>query len=77
MIGMKSEPGRSVASKVAAIMLAFADCDTCTVTELSRRTGLPLSTCHRLVAQLAAQRLLERIDDARYLRPGLALRVLA
>ncbi len=43
-----------------------------TVTELARRTGLPLTTTHRLAGELVAGGALERGEDGRY-RIGLRL----
>ena len=36
-----------------------------TLTEISERTGLALSTCHRIVASLVAGGFLDRGDDRR------------
>jgi IclR helix-turn-helix domain len=41
--------GRSVVSKVSAVMGAFAFDRKLTITDIARWTGLPLSTVHRLV----------------------------
>jgi DNA-binding IclR family transcriptional regulator len=45
---------------------------TLTLSDIARRTGLPLTTTHRLVAELATWGALERDDDGRY-RIGLRL----
>jgi DNA-binding IclR family transcriptional regulator len=45
---------------------------TLTLSEISRLAGLPLSTAHRLVAELTARAMLERSEDGRY-RVGLRL----
>lgn len=66
MAGNSTEPGQSVTSRVAAILLAFTDCDVRSLTEIARRTGLPVSTAHRLAVELAARNLLERDDTGRY-----------
>lgn len=42
------------------------DASALTLTELADRTGLPLSSCHRLVASLVAGGFLERGTDRRY-----------
>ena len=47
--------------------------DSHSVTELSRLTGLPVSTTHRLAAELASWQLLKRAADGRY-EVGLTLR---
>src|SRR5688572_2290222 len=57
---------RSVASRVAAILLAVAEVGDSSLTEASQRTGLPLSTAHRLLRDLVRGRLLERAADGRY-----------
>jgi DNA-binding IclR family transcriptional regulator len=67
------ESGRSVTSKVTAILLVFARGSTYSLTELARLTGLPVSTAHRLAGELTARRLLERTEDGAY-RIGLPLR---
>lgn len=63
----------TVTGRVLAILEAFsADRPELTLTEIARRAGLPLSTAHRLVGELARWGALERADDARY-RVGLRL----
>ncbi|MFG1677536.1 IclR family transcriptional regulator [Micromonospora sp. NPDC049282] len=70
---MRAEPGRSVTSKVLALLDAFGpDGPALTLSELARRAGLPLSTAHRRAAELVAWGALERGDDGRY-RIGLRL----
>ena len=66
MAGNCTEPGQSVTSRVAAILLAFTDCDVRSLTEIARLTGLPVSTAHRLAVELAARNLLERDETGRY-----------
>jgi DNA-binding IclR family transcriptional regulator len=73
--GNQKDPGRSVISKISAIMLASAESGR-TLTELATWSGLPLSTVHRLVTELAGWGLLERDGDGRY-RVGSPLRTLA
>jgi DNA-binding IclR family transcriptional regulator len=75
LAGNSSETGRSVTSKVVAILLAFTDGDILSLTEIARRTELPTSTAHRLVSELAAWGLLERTDDVQY-RVGEPLRAI-
>jgi DNA-binding IclR family transcriptional regulator len=55
-----------VTSKVVSILLTFADSDVQSLTEIARLAGLPVSTAHRLVAELAAGGVVERTDDAHY-----------
>lgn len=63
----------SVAAKLLAVLDAFGqDRAAYTVSELSRRIGLPLSTTHRLVGELERWGGLERGRDRRY-RVGLRL----
>lgn len=65
--------GRSVTSKVVALFDAFGpDSPELTLNELSARTGLPLSTAHRLATELVAWGGLERCDGAGY-RVGLRM----
>jgi DNA-binding IclR family transcriptional regulator len=57
----------SVGARLLAILEAFSsDNPQLTLSEISRRTGLPLTTAHRLVAELAAGGALERDLDGRY-----------
>ncbi|MFA1543123.1 IclR family transcriptional regulator [Actinomadura monticuli] len=63
----------TVTSRVLDILEAFsADRAALTITEIGRRAGLPLSTAHRLVGELARWGALERDADGRY-RVGLRL----
>lgn len=65
--------GPSVTSRVIDVLEAFsAERQTLTLSEISRLSDLPLTTAHRLVAELAARALLERGEDGRY-RIGLRL----
>ena len=66
MAGNGSAVHRSVVGKVAAILRTFRFGGMLTVTEIARLTGLPLSTAHRLVVELADRHLLVRGDDGRY-----------
>ncbi|MGH3218342.1 MAG: IclR family transcriptional regulator [Streptosporangiaceae bacterium] len=76
MAGNSTEPGRSVASKVAAILLTFQADDKHSLTEIARSTGLPVSTAHRLVTELEGSGLLERTHDADF-RAGLPLQAIS
>lgn len=66
MAGNSSEGGRSVTSKIVAILLTFTDGDVHSLTEVARLAGMPTSTVHRLISELTAWGLLERSDDAQY-----------
>ncbi len=62
-----------VAARVLDVLEAFtAERPELTLTELAHRTGLPLTTAHRLVGELTARGALERDDGGRY-RIGLRL----
>ncbi len=66
-------PGRSVTSKITALLGAFSQTrPDLTLNELSRATGLPLSTTYRLASELADWGGLERVDGGGY-RIGLRL----
>jgi DNA-binding IclR family transcriptional regulator len=73
--GNSTEAGRSVTSKITSILLTFTEGSEHSLTEIARLAGLPISTAHRLTAELASWRLLERTDDGRY-RAGLPLRMI-
>jgi IclR family transcriptional regulator, acetate operon repressor len=76
MAGNSTDPGRSVTSKVTAILMVFADGGVHTLTEIAASAGLPTSTAHRLASELVAWRLLERTEERHY-RIGLPLRIIA
>jgi DNA-binding IclR family transcriptional regulator len=73
--GNSAEPGRSVTSKIIAILQAFTNGGVHSLTEIAHLTGLPISTVHRLATELAAGGVLERTDDAQY-RVGIPLQVI-
>ena len=53
MAGGSSQPGRSVTSKILAILAAFETTRrSLSLTEISAAADLPLSTTHRLVGEL-------------------------
>jgi len=76
MAGNSAEPGRSVTSKVVAILLAFHDGDEHSLTEIARLTCLPVSTAHRLVTELAGWGVLERTEESTF-RVGLPMKTIA
>jgi DNA-binding IclR family transcriptional regulator len=73
--GGATERGRSVASRVTAILMAFRSGGTHSLTELAGLAELPVSTTHRLAGELVARRVLERTEGGGY-RVGLPLRML-
>lgn len=59
--------GPSVTSRVVALLRAFdADHRALSLSALARRSGLPLTTTHRLVAELVAGGLLGRLPGGEY-----------
>jgi len=76
MAGRSREGGRTVSSKVAAILLALTNGRGHTASSLARQTALPVSTVHRLLVDLAASPVVERSIDREY-RPGPGLRHVA
>ena len=75
MAGNSAEPGRSVTSKVVAILLTFRDGNEHSLTEIAQLTCLPISTAHRLVTELAGWGILERSDESRF-RIGLPIKTI-
>jgi DNA-binding IclR family transcriptional regulator len=73
--GNSTETGRSVTSKVIAILMTFTDGSMHSLTEIARLAGLPISTAHRLASELTARGALERTEDGNY-RVGLPLRMI-
>jgi DNA-binding IclR family transcriptional regulator len=55
-----------ILTSVAAILRTLRFGGALTVTEIAEMTGLPLSTAHRLVVELADRQLLSRGGDGRY-----------
>jgi DNA-binding IclR family transcriptional regulator len=69
-----SGQGATAAGRVLAVLAAFGPAhSTLTLSEISRRSGLSLTTTHRLVGELRAWGALERGEDGRY---GIGLRLL-
>ena len=75
MAGNSAEPGRSVTSKVVAILLTFHDGNEHSLTEIAQLTCLPVSTAHRLVTELAGWGVLERTEESRF-RVGLPIKAI-
>lgn len=67
MAGNSTRPGTSVASRLLALLDAFdLDHRSLTLSELARRSGLPLATTHRLVAELVTWGGLVRLPSGEY-----------
>lgn len=67
MAGNTSAPGASVASRLLAVLGAFdAGHRRLTLTELAARAQVPVSTAHRLTAELVEWGALTRQEDGRY-----------
>lgn len=65
--------GPTVTGRVTSVLAAFdAEHGALTLSELSRRTALPLTTAHRLAGELTRHGMLERDERGRY-RIGLRL----
>jgi len=76
MAGNSADPGRSVTSKVIAILVTFTNGSTYSLTEIARLAGLSVSTAYRLTTELVDWGMLERSEDGQY-RIGLQLKVLS
>jgi DNA-binding IclR family transcriptional regulator len=76
MAGNSAEPGRSVTSKIVAILLTFHDGNEHSLTEIAQLTCLPVSTAHRLVTELAGWGVLERTDESMF-RVGLPIKAIS
>lgn len=60
-------PSRSAAERLLAVLASFdLGAPALTLTQISRRAGLPLSTAHRIVGSLTRWGALERGDGGRY-----------
>lgn len=67
MAGGIRDPGSTVTSRVLAILGAFdVEHPTLTLSDIARRTNLPLPTVHRLVGELVTWRALTRGSDGGY-----------
>jgi DNA-binding IclR family transcriptional regulator len=67
MAGGATAPGRSVTSRALAVLDAFdSTAPRLSLSEVAGRTGLPLTTAHRLLGELTAWGALARRSDGRY-----------
>lgn len=67
MAGQPREPGRTTTSRVLAILGTFESAPgPLQLTDIATTAGLPLSTVHRLVAELEQWGALQRGPDGRY-----------
>jgi DNA-binding IclR family transcriptional regulator len=67
LAGNTSQPGASVVSRTLSLLTAFDERHRrLSLSELSRRAGLPLATTHRLVGELAGAGALTRTEDGDY-----------
>jgi len=68
-----SKSGDSVVDRIVRLISAFSqDVSALQLSDLAQRAGLPLTTTHRLVGQLAAHGLLEAAPGG-MVRPGVRL----
>jgi DNA-binding IclR family transcriptional regulator len=75
MAGNAGSLGRSVTSKVTAILHTFACGDRHSLAEVSRLTGLPPTTAYRLLKELVRDEILERSAGGMY-QSGLLLQLI-
>jgi DNA-binding IclR family transcriptional regulator len=61
-----SVDGRSVTSKLAAILRTFSSGRAHSLSDVARSAGIPVSTAHRLVTELVEWGFLDRAPDKRY-----------
>jgi len=67
MAGRSAAPGRSVTSRALAILDAFSSATPrLTLSEIAELSGTPLTTAHRLLAELTEWGALRRRTDGRY-----------
>lgn len=76
MAGNSTDAGRSVTSKVIAILMTFRTGEAYSLTEIARLTGLPVSTAHRLSTELVDWGMLERTGEGLF-RIGTQLHAIA
>jgi len=66
-VSTRREPGVSVTARLLRVFEAFtADQPSLTLSEISRKVGLPLATAHRMIDELVRWGALERDDTGRY-----------
>lgn len=68
---MRTDDGKSVVTRVVEILETFNHGDHLTASRIGRLSGIPLSTCHRILTALTASGMLER-EGTEY-RVGLRL----
>ncbi len=73
MAGNSAALGRSVTSKVTAILRTFSCGDRHSLAEVAKLTGLPPTTAYRLLKELVRDEILERSEGGMY-QSGLQLR---
>lgn len=66
MAGNSADAGRSVTSKVISMLMTFAKGSDFSLTEIAHLAGVPVSTAHRLVNEMAAWGILERSHDGQF-----------
>lgn len=66
MSGNAHEPGRSVTSKVAAVLMSFQGDRTQSLTAIAHRSRLPVSTAYRITCELTQWQFLERLPNGCY-----------
>ena len=76
MAGNSTDAGRSVTSKVIAILMTFRTGEAYSLTEIARLTGLPVSTAHRLAMELVEWGMLQRTGEGQF-RIGTQLHAIA
>jgi IclR family acetate operon transcriptional repressor len=73
MAGNSAEAGRTVSSKIAAILAVFTTGRTHSLSTVAGQAELPRSTAYRLLLDLVGSGLLERTECGGY-QPGIGLR---
>jgi len=67
LAGNTSVPGATVISRLLAVLSAFDEKHrSLTLSDIARRTEIPLPTVHRLTRELVTGGALDRLDDGRY-----------